>query len=492
MTQLVTQFNAARRVSTPLIAIDTPDQPATVRLLNEATNGDPKLQWDCVRGLVALNDAGTVALGQINVDYTENAVEFLKAIAGLPQHTIIFMLNAHQQWGNPLVIQGIANLRDLFKGVRRTLVLLQCGGELPRELQHDVLSLSEPLPNGEQLAEIVSDLCSLWKDKSGVEAPAEQQAQAIEALRGLSAFAAEQATAQSLGKSGLEINELWDRKRDLIEQTPGLQVYSGDDTYATIGGVPVIKQFLSKVIHGRARPNAVVFVDEIEKSLAGAAGDTSGVSQDQLGALLAYMQDTQAVGVLFVGPPGSAKSAVAKATGNEAGIPTIQLDLGSAKGSLVGQSEANLRTALKVISAVSNERSLWIATCNSIGSLPPELRRRFTLGVFFFDLPTSLEREEIWKIWIGKYELPEQKLPAHEGWTGAEIRQCCDLAWRLDCTLIEASQFVVPVSKSAADSIEKLQSLAAGRFLSASQPGVYSQQKPAAPATRARREFEHN
>ncbi len=38
-------------------------------------------------------------------------------------------------------------------------------------------------------------------------------------------------------------------------------------------------------MHGHARPNAVVFVDEIEKMLGG-RGDLSGVSQDQLGAIL--------------------------------------------------------------------------------------------------------------------------------------------------------------------------------------------------------------
>jgi hypothetical protein len=44
-------------------------------------------------------------------------------------------------------------------------------------------------------------------------------------------------------------------------------------------------------------------------------------------------------------------------------------------------------------------RSLWIATCNSIASLPPELRRRLALGTFFFDLPASDERQHIWNIY---------------------------------------------------------------------------------------------
>ena len=115
------------------------------------------------------------------------------------------------------------------------------------------------------------------------------------------------------------------------------------------------------------------------------------------------MQDNAATGCIFIGPPGAAKSAMAKATGNEAGIPTISLDIGSMKGSLVGESEQRFRTALKVVDAVSQKRSLFIATCNSIGILPPELRRRFTFGTFFFDLPVKSEREAIWTLYRAKY-----------------------------------------------------------------------------------------
>src|SRR5581483_5290564 len=104
--------------------------------------------------------------------------------------------------------------------------------------------------------------------------------------------------------------------------------------------------------------------------------------------------------------------------------------LGAMKGSLVGQSEQNLRAALKVITSVSNGRSLWIATCNGISDLPPELRRRFTLGTFFFDLPDADERKAIWRIYLDKYDriAAEAAKVKDDGWTGAEIKQCCDIA----------------------------------------------------------------
>ena len=115
------------------------------------------------------------------------------------------------------------------------------------------------------------------------------------------------------------------------------------------------------------------------------------------------MQDRNADGCILIGPPGAAKSLVAKATGNTARIPTIAFDLGAMQNALVGASGERLRAALKVVDAVTNGRSLWIATCNSIGTLPPELRRRFTLGTFFFDLPSPEERAAIWKIYVAKY-----------------------------------------------------------------------------------------
>ena len=81
----------------------------------------------------------------------------------------------------------------------------------------------------------------------------------------------------------------------------------------------------------------------------------------------------------------------------------------------------------------------------------------------------------------------ERVIPPDEGWTGAEIRQCCDIAWRLGCSLIEAAAFVVPVSRSAADKLEALRTQADGRFLSASLPGVYQRKVvPAATPTTGR------
>lgn len=499
-SDLIRQLKAARRVSVPLVVVVTPDPAATEKAIVAAlppvgTKDDgakaapPVLAWDVVDGLRAVNEEAKTVRAALVGDFdgtVGNPLEALRAAARMPKDAVLFTRLADRWWADPSVVQATANLRDRFKADSRMLVMLAATAHgLPPELAGDVVALDEPLPDPAALKGIVLAMHEA-ADKEAVAAKVEK---AVEAVQGLPAFQAEQVVAMSLGKAGLDVDALWERKRKQIELTPGLKVQREDVRYADVGGVPVVKDFLKRILAGRARPNAVVFVDEVEKFLGGTggggAGDSSGVSQDQLGQLLAYMQDHGAAGCIFVGPPGSAKSMVAKATGNEAGIPTIALDLGGMKGSLVGQSEQNLRSALKVIDSVSNGRSLWIATCNAIADLPPELRRRFTLGTYFFDLPTAVERKDIWKLWLKKLDListlkgvdarTDPGLAVNDaGWTGAEIRQCCDIAWRLGCTLAEASAFVVPVSRSAADQLAKLRRAADGRFLSASRPGVYS------------------
>jgi SpoVK/Ycf46/Vps4 family AAA+-type ATPase len=147
-----------------------------------------------------------------------------------------------------------------------------------------------------------------------------------------------------------------------------------------------------------------------------------------------------------------------------------------------------LRTALKIVDAVSQGRSLFIATCNKIATLPPELRRRFTLGTFFFDLPSTEERGTIWKIYTGKYATSGEP-PDDEGWTGAEIEECCRKAYRLKITLQEAARYIVPLSRSASEEVKSLRLQASGKFISASAPGVYQYEEAGAAPKGVKRVF---
>lgn len=494
MSSLTARFKAARRVGTPLVAISTADQQAAVAMLREVTGAKvPVILWDIVRGWQPGNEPGKTAImaacdGSDPAAVTMDPVECLALAAKLPDTALLFCMNAHRlvsaddrSRGGQQTIQAVANLRDQFKLNLRTLVLLGPSFSVAPELAPDILMLEDPLPNDEALRNIVTGLLPGTPDDALLT-------RAVDAVRGLAAFSAEQATALALaGKNGgsdagtLDLDELWGRKRSMIAATPGLSVWGGEERLDHIGGCVEVKTFARRLLAGREAPRCVVFVDEIEKAMAGATGagggDSSGVSQAFLGTFLTEMQDNGWGGTICVGPPGAAKSAFAKAVGAEAGLPTIVLDLGGMKGSLVGQSEERLRTAMRTIKAVGGSRVYVVATCNKITTLPPELRRRFTLGTFFFDLPDASERAAIWAIYrkqFGKDGNAAWKvLPNDEGWTGAEIRQCAILSHRLNLTLIEAAAYIVPVSRSNADDLEALRRQADGRFLSASYPGTY-------------------
>lgn len=158
------------------------------------------------------------------------------------------------------------------------------------------------------------------------------------------------------------------------------------------------------------------------------------------------------------------------------------------QGGIIGSSGTNLRTSQKTVDAISGGRVLCIATCNSIHALPPELRRRFALGTFFFDAPTAEERAAIWAIWRKKFKIAaDEPNPKDEGWTGAEIRECCMKAYRLKITLAVAAQYIVPVTKSSVELVQNLRATSSGKYLDASKPGVYvyagaSASAPNAPA----------
>ena len=472
MKDVIELFKSARRVSTPLVAISTSDQFALMRRLFRAVgNGDsavPKLTWDIMRGLQAVNESAKAMLAQFDQTEVMGAGGSPPGMLALAERfeagTVLVMFNAHRFIEDVSVAQGISNLRDVYCENRRTLVLVGPSFQLPAELQ-DVVLFDEQLPDDEQLASILVRTYEAAYDKTATVDP-----EWVDAVRGLSAFTAEQVFAMSAHKDGIDKNELWARKRAAINQTRGLRFVRGGAGFDGLGGLDSFKRFMSRL--GK-KPGIIVFMDEIDKSIAGARGDTTGVSQDFHGTLLSWMEDHFHDGMIAVGPPGSGKTAGGMAIGPSLGVPTIVLDINAMKGSLVGESERAIRDALKVVDSVAGPDGAFVfATCNSETQLAPEFKRRFRSGTWFFDLPTEEERDVIWSIHMAAHELVSGK-PNDELWTGAEIRNCCDLAYRLESSLEEAAQYVVPVAKANPQAIEALRNAAFGKWLSASYPGPY-------------------
>lgn len=176
-------------------------------------------------------------------------------------------------------------------------------------------------------------------------------------------------------------------------------------------------------------------------------------------------------GIMLTGVPGCGKSLTSKAVAASWGFPLIRFDIGAVFGGIVGQSESNIRQALKVAEAASpcvlwideiekglagaggsgnldsgttqrvfgtiltwlnevNRPVFVVATANNLLTLPPELKRKGRFDeIFFIDLPGEDAREQIFQIHIkaaeGEAGLEQCDIPklasATHGWTGAEI-----------------------------------------------------------------------
>ena len=487
----LTQYKEARRVSTPLVCIHTFDARSTIDQirgsLGDKLSENPLILWDAMHGMRGLTEQGTNELGaMLNGNEPDASIPLPSTLAmaeRASKYVTIFIANAHLHWVNePTVIQGIWNLRDEFKANGSMLILLCApGAVLPAELTNDVLVMDEPLPTVPEIQASIKDTFKFAK----IDPPTEDVlAKATDALIGVPAFAAEQSTAMCLHtkkvgdkRTGtLDITALWRHKREVIRQTPGLSVWEGKESLADVGGLTQIKKFYESLMNGNQPPKVIIFIDEIEKAFAGTGTELSGVTTQMTGAMLSWMQDRKVAGSISIGLPGVSKSHLVKALGGTYGVPVINFDIAGMQSGIIGSSGANLRTAQKTVDAISggDGNVLALATCNSIHALPPELRRRFNLGIFFFDAPTAQEREAIWNIHRAKYSIPvTERNPNSEGWTGAEIEECCSKAYRLKTTLADAASYIVPVTKSSADLVGNLRNACSGKYLSASKPGVY-------------------
>ena len=503
-------FAQARKRSVPILAVRTADQFSTVAVLARPLPDDkpfPAVTWDAARGLVGENKEGAdavvlalanagKALARAAGQRAENAPPVQQGstcafgeamiVAGhLPERSTVFAFNAWRQLvsqepgSTAAAVQAVSNLRDVYKKNFRCLVLLGTSVPHVAELDQDIVIFDHALPDEAKLREMIVDLTNsaVRSSKTFVRPTADEMARAVDAVSGLSEFAAEQVTALSLDANGLRVDNMWERKRVAIEQQPGLSVWRGGDRFDGLVGLSSIKAHLSNQQRGRRPIGVVVWMDEIDKVMANVEQDTSGVRMDQLRTLLTEMDTNEWTGLVGIGVSGGGKSAIAKAFGNEAGVPTIALDLAGMESKYVGESEGNLRRSMQVIKAIGRGHAYFIATSNGASVMRPEMQRRFTDGFWFFDLLTADERDAALAFYVRKYELTKKQLadlPDFDGWTGAEIRNACRYAWNVSCTLREASRFVVPMARSRAEAIEELRTKANNRMLDASRPGLYT------------------
>ena len=175
-------------------------------------------------------------------------------------------------------------------------------------------------------------------------------------------------------------------------------------------------------------------------------------------------------GVLLVGMPGCGKSLAAKASARLFNVPLLRLDIGRLLGKYVGESEHNMRVALKTAESISpcilwideiekafaginqdggasditkrlfgqfltwlqeKENTVFVvATANDITAFPPEFLRKGRFDeIFFIDFPNEEEREKIFKIHLEKRGKLNDKIDIKKlaketiGYCGADIEE---------------------------------------------------------------------
>ena len=484
------QFLMARNRGVPLLGIITPDPAATVSWIHlQVSNELPIVQWDSARGLLGVNNAaGSILMGLANVetlaglkDLTLDSVNALDVVMKLPEQSVAIFLNLPSHWHHPEVSQAVWNCRDPFKSDRRTLVILAPDICPPQILHYDLVIFEEPRPTDEEIVVISRELL----DSGGLPSADEATEKRIcETMRGLPAFSVEQSIALSLDGRGVQYDVLWEHKKRQVENTDGLRFHIGGMTLDQMGGIRQVKRFMEDLMHGPEEIQVFVYVEEIEKMFAGASSDHAndgGVAKDALQTTLTKMEENKWTGMVCVGPPGSGKSLFSTCVAATYGRPRIEFDMGATRTALVGASEHSVRACFRMIESIAGKHAYWIATCNKYQTLPPELKRRFTDGIWYFGMPDEEELESIWAIQRANFSIPESDVsPSGIRYTGADVRNICRTAYRLRTTLRDAAQYIVPVSISDPGAINALEEAAHGRFLSASYPGTYDHKRPGA------------
>lgn len=235
-------------------------------------------------------------------------------------------------------------------------------------------------------------------------------------LTGMSPFDIDRVIDMAMSSNGTLNKEdaqlLQVQKKTMVKQSGVLELIDTPESLDSIGGMNSLKEYLK-------------VKSDIYKDITTA--QEYGVNIPK--------------GVFIVGMPGCGKSLCAKASAAVFSCPLLKLDMGSLMGKYVGESEANLRKAIKIAEAVSPS-VLWIdeiekafsgigndndgmlrrmfgyfltwmqdktssvyviATANNADNLPPELKRKGRFDeIFCVNLPTSSEREAIFKVHLKK------------------------------------------------------------------------------------------
>lgn len=447
--------------------------------------------WTVTHGMVEFGQARQSM--QHNTVSPEAAIEW--AIRQREPAIFIFK-DLHPFITSAPVMRWLRDAIASFKGTEKVAILMSPFQEIPIELEKDIVVLDFPLPNLNELSDVLVRQLELTKTR---RTSSETKEKLLKATLGLTRDEAEKVYRKAYIKAGRltekEVEIVLSEKKQLIRRNGILDYIEEDETIDSVGGLEELKVWLKQ------RSNA--FTERAREY---------GLPQPK--------------GMLILGVPGCGKSLIAKTTARLWGLPLLRLDMGRVyDGSMVGRSEANLRNALKTAESISpgilfideldkafagstgsadsdggtssrifGSFLTWMqektspvfvmATANRIERLPGEFLRKGRFDeIFFVDLPTSQERQDIFQIHLSKrreeisrFDL-EQLAKVSDGFSGAEIEQAIVAAMyeafaqgreftQLD--IIAAIKSTLPLSRTMTEQVTALRDWARQRARPAS------------------------
>lgn len=416
---------------------------------------------------------------------------FLRLIMdeGFDKETFIILKDIHGVMHDPKIIALLKRISEnnLYRdNYSATIFILSEIVVIPYELEDYITIFDIPLPSINEILFIINEFI---KDLD-ISVETDIVNDIALSLKGLNEFQIKQILNLAYQDGGcIDKNDkqlILAEKEQLIKKSGMLEVINFSETVNDIGGLENLKDWLRK--------KAKVF-SNLDKAIK------FGVDVPK--------------GIMIIGMPGCGKSLTAKATASLFEIPLVRLDIGRLLGKYVGESEGNMRKALKLSEAIS-PCVLWIdeiekafagiggtagghevtvrlfgqfltwlqekqntvfvvATANDISKMPPEFLRKGRFDeLFFVDLPNGEERRNILDIHLKKRNKWNRNIDSislikeTDGFNGADLEavvkdtiETAFIAGRNTITtedLIKSVKDTKSISKTLKDKISEIKS----------------------------------
>ena len=489
------------RADTPLIVIETPDEPRVVELFRQSLMHVWRtlFRWSITEGLRRIDMDR-----EDEADVAPDAGATLQAIYRHDQRGVFLLLDFAPYLKYAGTLRQVRDILQRRNCLPHVLVLVGNKVELPEDLEAHAVRYRPKLPASEALLKMVKDEAAAYAREHGgkrVEVDPEAVKQIVRNLRGLSETDARRIARHLIFRDGVlgaeDLPELAKLKFELINRSGHLHYEFDPVKLEHVIGAKRVKRWIEL--------RRAAFVD---------GNVPPGLDPPK--------------GVLLLGVQGCGKSLCAKAVSNLWQLPLLRFDMGRMFGSFVGSSEENVRRAIVVAESVA-PAILWVdeidkafpgsqgsgiadggttarvfgtfltwlsektapvfvvATANEIAHLPPELLRKGRLDeIFFVDLPSRAERREIFRIHLARRSRDAAAFDlaaladASDQFSGAEIEEAINSALydafyaRTDLTTAQVLASIaqtVPLAKTMAEQIGELRTWAEGRAPSANEGG---------------------